>query len=221
MPRESTRSPDAATGAPTKRERQRRKEARPTEIIQAALQLFTERGFGPTRLEDVAKRAGVSKGTLFVYFPNKVELFRSVVQTVLASQLERVSGLSIDVDRPLEEFVPTLLRHGADTARSGLPSMARLLVAESHAFPDLARVWHDEVVSKTLGLLTMAIQHAQDRGEIRAGDPQLHAFSIMGPMMAAALFADVLQGSDAKLPDLTQLAAQHADTVLRGLKVRA
>ena len=197
--------------------RQRRKEARPSEIIEAAIEIFAERGFGAARLEDVARRAGVAKGTVFVYFPTKDDLFRAVAQTVLTSHLERLQGAAADLDRPIAELVPMLLMQAAAVIGEGrLPAMMRLLVSESRQFPDLARVWHDEVVSKVLGLLTMAIERAQARGEIKPGNAPLYAFSIIGPMLASALFREVFRDT-APLPDLRELAEQHARTILDGL----
>jgi AcrR family transcriptional regulator len=203
--------------AVTPRRRQRRKDARPSEIIEAAIEVFGERGFGKARLEDVARKAGVAKGTVFVYFATKEDLFRAVAQTVLSAHLRRLQGAAADIDRPLTETVPALLAQTARVIGEGrLPAMMRLLIAESRTFPDLARVWHDEVVSKMLGLVTGALERAQARGEIRPGDVQLQAISIMGPMLAAALFREVFRDT-APLPDLQELAAQHAQTVLRGL----
>ena len=197
--------------------RQRRKDARPSEIIEAAIEVFTERGFGAARLEDVARRAGVAKGTVFVYFPTKDDLFRAVAQTVLTSHLERLQGAAADLDRPIAELVPMLLMQAAAVIGEGrLPAMMRLLVSESRQFPDLARVWHDEVVSTVLGLLTMAIERAQARGEIKPGNARLYAFSIIGPMLASALFREVFRDT-APLPDLRELAEQHARTILDGL----
>jgi AcrR family transcriptional regulator len=210
--------PPAAKAAPRRR---RRKEARPSEIIAAAIELFGERGFGKTRLEDVARRAGVAKGTVFVYFPTKEELFRAVAQTVLSSHLERLQNAASDLDRPLTEVVPLLLAQAASVIGEGrLPAMMRLLIAESRTFPDLPRVWHDEVVSKVLGLLTAALERGQARGEIRSGNARLQAFSIRGPMLAAALFREVFRET-APLPDLAELASQHARTVLHGLLAKS
>jgi hypothetical protein len=79
--------------------------------------------------------------------------------------------------------------------------------------------WHDEVVSKVLGLLTAAIERAQARGEVRPGDPLLHAFSILGPMFAGALFREVLKRNRCHAADLQKLAAQHAETVLNGIMI--
>lgn len=199
------------------RPRTRRKDARPSEIVAAAIALFGERGFGATRLEDVARRAGVAKGTVFVYFPTKEDLFRAVARTVLESNLARVTSASAELDRPLAELVPLLLAQAATIGETSLPAMMRLLIAEARTFPDLPRVWHDEVVSKVLGLLTAAIERAQARGEIRPGNARLFAFSIVGPMLSGVLFREVFRETGATLPDLHELAAQHARTVLDGL----
>jgi AcrR family transcriptional regulator len=211
----------AIPGSAEQPKRRRRKEARPSEIIEAAMAIFAERGFGAARLEDVARRAGVAKGTVFVYFPTKDDLFRAVAQTVLTSHLERLHSAAADLDRPIAELVPMLLAQAATVIGEGrLPAMMRLLVAESRQFPDLARVWHDEVVSKVLGMLTLAIERAQARGEIKPGNARLYAFSIMGPMLASALFREVFRDT-APLPDLRELAEQHARTVLHGLLLPA
>lgn len=207
----------AETANPAPRRRQRRKEARPSEIIEAALELFAERGFGATRMDDVARRAGVAKGTLFVYFPTKQDLFRAAARTITAANLERLQLVAANLDRPIAEVVPALLAHAAFVADTRVPALIRLLISESRLFPDLAQVWHDEVASKVLALLTSVIANAQARGELRAGDPQLFAFSIIGPMFSGIIFREVLRETDAHLPDLHKLAVQHAEIVLRGL----
>lgn len=199
------------------RPRVRRKEARPGEIIDAAIALFAERGYGATRLEEVARRAGVAKGTLFVYFPTKEALFRAVARTILTTNLDRLTHVTTNLDRPLAELVPALLALVAANGEGRIPLIMRLLIAESRTFPDLARVWHDEVVSKVLALITSAIERAQARGEIVAGDARLHAFSIIGPMLAATLYRQVFGDADSTPPDLHALARQHATTVLNGL----
>jgi AcrR family transcriptional regulator len=211
----SKRTPRAIVAKP----RQRRKEARPGEIVQAALDLFIERGFGATKLEDVARRAGVAKGTLFVYFPTKPDMFRAVARAILTVNLDQLQRATAGLDRPLTEFIPALLTQAANVGETRLPALLRLLISESRAFPDLAQVWHDEVVSKVLDLLVAAIERGQARGEIRPGNPRLHAFSIIGPMLAGTLFREIFGESGAEVPDLQALAVQHVDTVLNGLRM--
>jgi AcrR family transcriptional regulator len=204
--------------APPRRER--RKEDRPAEIVAAALDVFADKGFGAAKISDVAHLAGVSKATVFVYFPTKEDLFRAVAQTVAGANFERLRLAGPELAIPLAEFVPLLLAQAAAVGESRVGSIVRLLIAESRAFPDMAKVWHDEVVSVMLGILVAAITQAQARGEVRAGDPRLIAFSILGPMMAGVIFREVFRGAGAELPDLRALATQHARIVLAGLSTR-
>jgi AcrR family transcriptional regulator len=199
------------------RRRQRRKEARPSEIVAAAIEVFADKGFGAAKMDEIARRAGVAKGTLFVYFPTKQDLFRAVAQTVVNANFERLQSASTALDRPLSELVPLLLGQMAMVGESRVASVIRLLIAEARAFPDLAQVWHDEVVAKVLGLVTSAIERAQARGEIRPGDARLYAFSIMGPILAGVIFREVFGDAGTWLPDLQALAVQHASIIIRGL----
>jgi AcrR family transcriptional regulator len=197
------------------RRRQRRKDARPGEIVAAAVEVFAEQGFGAAKLEEVARRAGVAKGTVFVYFPTKQDLFRAVARTAVSANFDHLAEAA--TDRPLTEFVPALLAQAAQVGESRLAAMVRLIVAEARTFPDIAQVWHDEVVAKVLGLLASAVERAQARGEVRAGDARLYAFSILGPMLAAAIYREVFRETRAELPELQQLARQHALAILDGL----
>jgi hypothetical protein len=112
-----------------------------------------------------------------------------------------------------------LLEQAAALGESRVAAVITLVIAEAKPFPELARVWHDEVVGKMIGLLTSVIERAQARGEIVAGDPRLHAFSILGPMLACTIFREVFRESEEALPDLRKLASQHAATIVRGLQV--
>lgn len=199
--------------------RRRRKDARPSEIIDAALAVFSEHGFGAAKIEEVASRAGVSKGTVFVYFANKEELFRAVAQHLLATHLDGLPGLSGALDIGFAEFVPLLLGRAAGVGDGPAPAMIRLLLAEARRFPDIAQVWYDEVVSKVFAVLVASIRKAQERGEVRAGDPQLFAFSLVGPLLAGTIFREIMRATDATLPDLSALAGQHGELVLRGMLV--
>ncbi|MBW8758764.1 MAG: TetR/AcrR family transcriptional regulator [Burkholderiales bacterium] len=205
--------------APPRRER--RKQDRPAEIVAAALQVFADKGFGAAKIIDVAQLAGVSKATVFVYFPTKEDLFRAVARTVVSVNFERLRTTEAAPAMPLATFVPLLLQQAATLGESRIGSIARMLIGESRSFPDLAKVWHDEVVAVMLGILTSTVARAQARGEVRAGDPRLIAFSIFGPMMAGVLFREVFGNSEAELPDLRALARQHSEIVLAGLSTGA
>jgi AcrR family transcriptional regulator len=206
------------TKAPPRRER--RKEDRPAEIVAAAMAVFADKGFGAAKITDVAQLAGVSKATVFVYYQTKEDLFRAVAQAIVSANFERLQAAGSELEIPLSDFVPMLLQQAAAIGESRVAPIVRLLIAESRAFPDLAQVWHDEVVAKMLDLLMSTIARAQARGEVRAGDARLFAFSMIGPMMAGVIFREVFRGADAQLPDLRELAKQHAEVVLAGLAVR-
>jgi AcrR family transcriptional regulator len=192
----------------------RRKEARPAEIVDAALEVFAEKGFVAAKLDDIARKAGISKATLYLYFDTKEEIFRAVAQSAVASLLEALESQSEGTDAPFAELAPKLLLRAAEMMKGGrVPAIARMVIGESRTFPDLARIWHDDVVASVIGIVTGIIARAQ----VTPGDPRLHAFSLMGPMVMAMLFREVFGSVAANPPDLNALADQHSRTALGGL----
>lgn len=199
----------------------RRKDARPGEIVAAAFAVFGEKGFAAARLEDIAARAGVSKGALYLYFETKEDLFRAVVREAVAPGVRAVAGLAEAHEGPFPELVRLLLsRMAAMMAQGGLGKVARMVVGESRNFPELARYWHAEVVSPALGAVTGLIARAQARGELAAGDPRTHAFSLVGPLLMGVLWRETFEPIGAEPVDLEAVARQHAQTVLQGLATR-
>lgn len=200
----------------------RRKDARPAEIIEAATEIFIRAGYAAANLDDVARQAGIAKGTLYRYFADKQSLFRAVVQQAIELNLAALETAGNGMTGSISELVPGLLAIAADKSRGGrAPALARMVIAESQAFPDLATIWHDNVVSRVLLMLTNLIRDAQTRAEIREGDPLIHAFSIIGPMLMALLFHEVFGPQSPYAPNLSELASQHAETVMRGLHMPA
>jgi AcrR family transcriptional regulator len=196
----------------------RRKQARPGEIVEAALEVFVEKGFAAAKLDDIACQAGVSKGALYLYFETKDDIFRAVAQAAAAPNLQAIEAAIEAFGGPFAELLPMLLSRAAALMSSGrIPAVARMVIAESRTFPDLARIWHDNVVSRVLDLLAGLVVRAQARGEVVPGDPRLHAFSMVGPLLMAVLFREVFGPEGTDPPDLQALAAQHARTLLDGL----
>jgi AcrR family transcriptional regulator len=197
---------------------QRRAEERPREICAAALEVFAEKGFAGAKLDEIARRAGVSKGTLYLYFKDKDELFRAVVRDTIGPDIGSATAVAAISDLPFAQCVRMLLSRFAEiTATVPVGPVAKMVIGESRNFPRLAKVWHDEVVSKAIELLVSIIEKAQQRGEVRAGDPRLHAFSLMGPMMIGVLWRETLQPAGGAPIDIEAMAKQHADTILAGL----
>lgn len=197
---------------------QRRAEDRPREICAAALEVFAEKGFAAAKLDEIARRAGISKGTLYLYFKDKEELFRAVVRDTVAPNVETLRAALIQTGLPFDHLIRLFLVQFAQiTNRVPVGAVAKMVISESRNFPELAKVWHDEVVSKALGTVTALIEMAQAKGEVRPGDARMHAFTLMGPMLMGVIYRETLQPVGGAPLDIEALAKQHAETVLAGL----
>ena len=197
----------------------RRPADRPAEILSAALEVFAERGFQAARLEEVAKRAGVSKGALYLYFETKADLFRAVVTDAISPNLEHVKALAsatVPFEQAARMGVGMLARTVVTDRR--ITGVVKLVIAESRNHPELATIWHETVVEPGVRLLSGLIAAAQARGEVRAGDPRLFAFGLMGPMVLSMVWRETFEPVGAEALDVVALAEQHVDTVLRGMK---
>ena len=186
--------------------------------MQAAYQVFAEKGFAAARLDDIAKRAGVSKGALYLYFETKQDIFKAVVKDAVAPNIGAIETFAIGFPGTFEQLIRMMIPRVAEMAsHSGMGKVIKMVIGESGNFPEIARVWHDDVIAKGIGLLTGAITRAQERGEVRAGDPRQHALSIAGPLLAAVIFRETFVPVGAKPFDIPNLMQQHLDNVLPGL----
>lgn len=203
--------------------RGRRKQARPGELLDAALDLFVEKGFAATRSEEVAARAGVSKGTLFLYFPSKEELFKAVVR-------ENISGRFAEWQEEFENFegsTADMVRYcmrvwweriGA-TRASGI---TKLMISEARNFPELAAFYQREVIRPGTDLVRRILQRGVARGEFRAIDVDYTVFSIVAPMIFLIMMKHSLGAcvpQDYPLDPERYVQAQ-VETLLQGLCVR-
>jgi AcrR family transcriptional regulator len=196
----------------------RRAEERPREICAAALQVFAEKGFAAARLDEIARRAGVSKGTLYLYFDDKEDLFRAVVRDTVAPNVAAIRQMLAAVDLPFADIVRNFLPRFVEIAgRLPVGAVAKMVIGESRNFPELAKVWHDHVAGQAIGAIAELIERAQAKGEVRAGDPRLHALSLMGPMLMGILWRETLQPAGGAPVDLEALARQHCETLLAGM----
>ena len=196
----------------------RQKETRPADIAAAALAVFAEKGFAGARIEEIAARAGISKGTLYLYFETKEDMFRAVVRDVVVPNVETVRATFLAVDMPFAAMLRLFLPKFAEIVTTvPIGAVAKMVVGESRNFPELAKVWHDDVILKAVGLIAELIERAQAKGEVRPGDPRTHAFSIMGPMLIGVLWRETFTPIGGATLDLPAIARQHAETVLGGL----
>lgn len=179
-----TTSPPATT-----HKRERRKEARPGELLDAALELFVEKGFAATKVDEVAARAGVSKGTLFLYFPSKEELFKAVVRESIVGrfgewsmELEQFQGSTADMLRyAYASWWETI----GSTRASGI---TKLMLSEAGNFPDLAEFYQREVIEPGQLLIRRVLLRGVERGEFRPLDMDYAVFTVLSPMIFLMLW---------------------------------
>ena len=204
--------------APPKRER--RKQDRPGELLEAALELFVEKGYAATRVEEVAARAGVSKGTLFLYFPSKEELFKAVVRenvvapvTQGAAEIAQFQGSSAELLEWM--MLQWWLRYGA-TQASGI---SKLVMSEASNFPDLAIFFRNEVIEPAHALVRNALQRGIDRGEFQPMDVELALHSVMSSLLFLVMWKHSMGPCcpSHEQIDPEAFISQHAQLLARGL----
>jgi AcrR family transcriptional regulator len=168
----------------TKPRWERRKDARPQELLAAALAQFVERGYAATRLEDVARHAGVSKGTLYLYFANKEELFKAVVRDNIVVTIGEAEQDAAAFDGPSGELLGTLLmRWWTEIWATPLGGITKLMLAEGNNFPELAQFYNDEVVARGSRLITQVLTRGIERGEFRPVDPVVMTQVLIAPVL--------------------------------------
>lgn len=199
----------------------RQKETRPADIVRAALEVFSEKGFAGARMEEIAARAGVSKGAPYLYFPTKEDLFAAVVRDVVQPNLDPIIQLAQSYDGPLDQIFRMMTQQVAHlTETTPIGRVVKLVISESQTFPEMARIWHDTVITRALGSMASLIERAQQRGEVRPGDPRSHAITLISPLLVGVIFRETFVPIGAKPFDLPALMKQHLDTVLPGLLLK-
>jgi AcrR family transcriptional regulator len=197
----------------------RRKEARPAELTSAALELFVERGYAATRLDDVARRAGVSKGTLYLYFESKEELFKAVVREGLVPALERGERI-LEEHRGSAAALLRELMQGwweliGDTPFGGLP---KLMFSECRNFPELGKFYYEEVISRGYGIIGRAIERGMGTGEFRRMEPDYVTRLVIAPLVLLAIWRHSFDFCDSHRLDPQRYVDHHIDLLLNGLE---
>lgn len=185
-------------------------------ILEAALVIFSQQGFAGARLDDVARRAGVAKGTLYLHFTDKEALFRGLVEESISPVLADAGGIVAVFPGTTRELLDHLLELlAARILDAPAQALVRLMIAEGPRFPELAAFYHREVISRGLALIRQVIRRGIDRDEI-VGDialrfPQL----VIAPAILAVVWNAMFAAFDPL--DARQLLAAHRDLLLRGL----
>jgi AcrR family transcriptional regulator len=197
---------------------ERRKDARPQELLAAALDLFVERGYASTRLEDVARRAGVSKGTLYLYFTNKEELFKAVVRENIVPAL----GEAEDIISSFEGHSADLMRcvmmgWWARLGATKVSGIIKLVMAEAGNFPDLAQFYQEEVINRSTSMMVSMFERALQRKEFRTIDVNMMTHVLIAPMLMLITWKHA--GGPCNMDQLDPMAFLEAflDMALHGL----
>jgi AcrR family transcriptional regulator len=199
--------------------RKRRPQDRPAEILEAALDLFTERGFKATRLEDVASRAGLSKAAIYLYFKDKTSLLMAIVQATAGANINLAGSMIAQHQGPVAPLLQQLLAFMAGRIdQSRMPDLMKLVISESRAHPEFGRFYLDNVIGEALPLFQTLIEQGIATGEFRAVDPRLTVKCIVGPLVLAALWKSVFVPIGAEPINIEDLVRLHADFILRALR---
>lgn len=195
----------------------RRKDARPEEIVDAAFERFAEHGYADTRIDDVAERAGVSKGLVYRYFETKEVLFKAVIRRVVSPRI-RALAEAMDADEGSAETFLTgpMVEFGVRVIDSPVRHIIRLLIAEGSKHPDLLALYHQEVVAVGLAAIRRRLDRAVASGEFQPSDVQRYPQLVIAPFMVAMLWRLLFHKLDPL--DIRELLATHATMLVAALK---
>jgi AcrR family transcriptional regulator len=198
--------------------RSRRPEARPSEILAAALDLFAEKGFSATRMEDVARRAGLSKAAIYLYFKDKMALLRALVNEMAGANVSVARGIAEQHQGPVGPLLTMVLTFLARQLRdTRFPELVKVVISESRAHPDVGRLYLDSVIAQGLPLFEGLIRRGIASGEFRAVDPALAVKAMIAPMLLAAIWKTVVEPLGAEPLDIEAFVTQHMQIFLRGI----
>jgi AcrR family transcriptional regulator len=202
--------------------RHRRKQSRPQELLDAALALFVEKGFAATRSEEVAARAGVSKGTLYLYFPSKEELFKAVVRVNLSALIAEARQLAEHFEGPSAILLRRLMHAWWQRVGStGAGGIFKVIIAEVRNFPELAQFYRDEVVIPAQRVIAGTLQRGIERGEFRAVPVAEATHALIAPLLLLALHRHSIGAALRPELDAPTLIDAQIDLMLHGLQRRA
>lgn len=204
--------------------RERRKEARPGELLDAALELFVEKGFAATRAGEVAARAGVSKGTLFLYFQSKEDLFKAVVRANLADRIKEWADQFDAFDGTTAEMVKDCMHFWwAHEGASPASGITKLMMSEATNFPELAAFYQREVTEPGHALIRRILQRGIERKELRAMDLDYAVYSLIAPMIYLILckHSTGLCMPGNQLPDPKKYIDSQINVLLHGMNAAA
>lgn len=204
--------------------RERRKQARPGELLAAALDLFVEKGYAATRVEEVAARAGVSKGTLFLYFPSKEELFKAVVRENISGRMVEWNAAFESFQGPTADMIRLLARSWWERiGMTGASGITKLVLSEAGAFPEIAAFYQQEVIEPGRDILRRLLKRGIERGEFRPVHIEYAVHSLIAPLIFLTMWQHSLGPCCASAQQIEPIEFIDAelDLLLNGLHTKS
>ena len=190
-------------------------------ILDAALEEFFESGFRAARMDDIARRAGISKGTVYLYFNSKEEVFTALVTSIALPKIEHIeqtlkrSGNVKAALHALFQYIPTVIRE------SKMPKMVKILISDARAFPEVVRDYRENVLKRVLAALTALLKRGCRSGEIHTPAPEHTARLLIAPVIFSAIWIVIFEEDRRSVLDMEGLFAAHEAMVLKALAVPA
>ena len=196
----------------------RRKESRGEEILEAALAQFSEHGYARTKLDDLAKAAGISKGTLYLYFENKEAIFKSVVTHYVFPEIERAEISLLSFKGSSAELIHKLIHQWWDiVGETNLGCLPKMIISEANNFPDIAQFYVDNVIQRVRHLVIKIIKAGIDKKEFRKCDPEYVARVLISPMVFTAIWENSLVTYDSEEYDVRKFVDTHLEIFIKGI----
>ncbi len=194
----------------------KRDNKRPSQIVSAAVELFRDRGFEATRLEDVADKAGVSKATIYLYFESKEDLFYALIREKVVPLLDQAIAQADSFEGPASAFLKMKAQGlGRLFAHSEQGAILKLVTAEARRFPELATYYREEVPARGLENIAKVIQRGIDDGEFRQCDTRAAATAFMFPLLMTGIWMNSVGPDDIIDPDAA--IDFHCENFINGL----
>ncbi len=209
---------DAAISSKPQTRWTRRKLERPSEILDAAVAVFAEKGFAAARMEDIARKAGVTKGTIYLYFQGKEDVFKTLVRESIGEALTANTASAREFQGSSSDLIRLVLGAIAHMlTTSDRVVIPKIIIAEAGNFPELARFYREEIIERGLALLTGVVERGISRGEFRRLPPGHIARLCVSPILFVALWRTSFEKFDSVPFDYKAFVETHIDVLLRGL----
>ena len=194
------------------------KEARPKEIVTAAREVFARTGFAGTRLDDVAEKVGISKGTIYLYFDTKEDLFKACVRETVGAHIKGSRELAAHFEGDTADLLYEIIQGlGAQLTQGGFQTILILMISEGKRFPELVSFYYEEILSSGLEILRTVVQRGIDRGEFRDNGLVDYPQLLASPALMSVIWNHLFAPKGGSL-DFEAVLKTHVNTLLEGLK---